>query len=201
MSWRGIVLAGGRSSRMGVDKRALIFQGETLLDRAVACLAAVVGSENVLISGFVPGNLASHPDCEAGLGPLGGLQSMLRLGLVAEGARIMLIPVDMPSLNESILRFLRSSAEECFRSGFHGCRFEGRELPAAFLVTPVLRKAIADLSALDQPERQRSLRNLWNRLSLAILPAPGEWDLYFKNMNTPEDWNRFSKGAHELEIR
>ena len=46
----GVVLAGGKSSRMGEDKAQLVWQGETLLDRARQCLRTA-GWDDVLVSG------------------------------------------------------------------------------------------------------------------------------------------------------
>lgn len=41
LEWNAIILAGGRASRLGgIDKSALVFEGSTLLDRAVASVAA-----------------------------------------------------------------------------------------------------------------------------------------------------------------
>jgi len=48
--WNAIVLAGGRASRLGgIDKPALVFEGSTLLERAVSAVSAA--SSTVVVGG------------------------------------------------------------------------------------------------------------------------------------------------------
>ncbi|NUM89577.1 MAG: NTP transferase domain-containing protein, partial [Bdellovibrionales bacterium] len=49
MSWTGVILAGGRSSRMGRDKALLPWKGGTFLSRAENLLRGLVG--DVIVSG------------------------------------------------------------------------------------------------------------------------------------------------------
>ena len=71
----GVVLCGGHSARMGIDKATITFEGTTLLERALARLDAVC--DPVLIaSGDVPiqlGGRIAVADTVPGAGPLGGL--------------------------------------------------------------------------------------------------------------------------------
>ena len=72
----GAVLAGGQSSRFGSDKALALFEGQTLLDRAVAslegmCDAVVVVGRDVAPALVIP----DRP--RAGMGPLGGLAAAL----------------------------------------------------------------------------------------------------------------------------
>ena len=62
----GIVLAGGKSSRMGRDKGTLTLDGQTLQDRAAGILRQCFTEVLIL-----------RQDDQPGLGPIGGLQGLL----------------------------------------------------------------------------------------------------------------------------
>ena len=82
MSHAAVLLAGGKSSRMGRDKSALIVNGEPLWQRQLAVLRATEPAE-LFISGMRDGPYADCgveiladgiPNC----GPLGGIATALR---------------------------------------------------------------------------------------------------------------------------
>lgn len=80
-----IVLAGGRSSRMGRDKALLPFGGETLLERVLHRLVPVAGERRVVCRAAqelppLPSDVVVVHDEVEGLGPLGGLGPGLRGG-------------------------------------------------------------------------------------------------------------------------
>lgn len=106
----GVVLAGGRASRMGGEKAALDLGGRTLLQHAVDALATVV--DEIVIVG-APGRalpevrarvpLRRVDDAIAGAGPLAGIAA----GLSAAQAPVALIVgCDMPFLSPALLRLL-----------------------------------------------------------------------------------------------
>ena len=71
--FKGVVLAGGQSSRMGSDKANLILKNKTLLQNACELLTAA-GASDVLISRNVQSTTAQYiADIYPGSGPLGGL--------------------------------------------------------------------------------------------------------------------------------
>jgi molybdopterin-guanine dinucleotide biosynthesis protein A len=110
----GFVLAGGRSSRMGTDKAFLRFDGETLLDRALAVTRAVCNEVAIV------GDAAKFADCGSaqresvvadifsGCGPLGGIHA----ALVYSTAELnLMLAVDMPFVSADLLAFLFVAAE------------------------------------------------------------------------------------------
>jgi len=108
----GVVLAGGRSTRMGQDKAALMIGGEPLLRRVVRRLQAAL--REVLVVG--PEHLAAHipdvrvaPDRAARLGPLGGLATALAL---VETPRVFLVACDMPFVEPQLVRAMAHLAAE-----------------------------------------------------------------------------------------
>lgn len=189
--WLGVVLAGGRSSRMGLDKRGLILNGKTLLERSFGLLEGVVGEGNVLVSGSVPGNPSAVPDVEKELGPIGGMRSILLSEHVRDGDWILLVPVDMPGLNAEVIRELKLAVEGDGGNIFSGFQFEERELPIAFRISSSVRQAVTGLCQSGKLARERSLRSLWRQLGVRSLSLPTKWESCFVNLNTKEDWDGF----------
>jgi len=147
MNLSAVILAGGRSSRMGRDKAGLVFQGQTLLARQVQ-LARDVGAAEVFVSGRSDKNYAEWNgrvlvDNFPGAGPLAGIEAALR---VCSSPLLLVLAVDMPQLNAELLRKL-------FSQGASGCgvvpRVAGRIEPlgaiyprsAAGLAKEMLSKA------------------------------------------------------------
>jgi molybdopterin-guanine dinucleotide biosynthesis protein A len=106
----GFVLAGGKSSRMGVDKAFLEFEGQTLLERALAIVGTAC--ESVVIVGDPAkfreyGNVLA--DVFPGCGPLAGIHA----ALVNSTADLNLVlAVDMPFVSSELLAFLLAQAEK-----------------------------------------------------------------------------------------
>ena len=113
----GIVLAGGRSSRMGTPKAALEWHGSTLLRRTAAILARV--SEGPVVVVRAPGqDLPALPpgtevvdDPREGLGPVQGLAA--GLAALAGRAEIAFVSsTDMPFLHPAFVRRVLRAAQE-----------------------------------------------------------------------------------------
>lgn len=109
----GFVLAGGQSSRMGMDKARLNFRGQPLIARAVNILAGA--GLSVVIAGAPPDARAPLamlapvlPDSVTGLGPLGGICTALKF-MAASYA--VFLPVDIPFLPASLIRYLLRHAQ------------------------------------------------------------------------------------------
>lgn len=111
----GIVLAGGRSRRMGSDKTALLLDGETLLQRTARALAEVVGEVVVVVAPQAPLPDLDLPcpwrvlrDPVEGDGPLAAMAT----GLEAARTPIALVVgADMPFLRPALLRLLLERLE------------------------------------------------------------------------------------------
>ena len=101
-----VILAGGKSRRMGRDKALLEFDGETLIQRLYHILDAVF--DEVLISANDPEmydflDAPFVPDIYEGGGCLAGLHAGL---LSARGESCFFAACDMPFLNVELVRYL-----------------------------------------------------------------------------------------------
>jgi molybdopterin-guanine dinucleotide biosynthesis protein A len=104
----GIVLAGGASSRMGTDKRAVDVEGEPLLRRAVGAVAAVCDEVLVATSRERPvadafGARVVADVRAGGWGPLAGLEVGL---LASRRPTVLVLAGDHPAGAPAVLREL-----------------------------------------------------------------------------------------------
>ena len=109
-----IILAGGRSTRLGRDKASLHLNGEPLLHRTISRLERL---SNEIIIVLAPGQqmpvLPDSPririvtDIMPGKGPLIGIYSALQ---VSKDDRCLAVACDMPFLNVYLLRYMMGLA-------------------------------------------------------------------------------------------
>jgi molybdopterin-guanine dinucleotide biosynthesis protein A len=100
----GVLLTGGASRRLGIDKATLVVNGTRLADHAATVLAAVCGP--VIEVG--PG-ITGLPTCRedpAGSGPLAGLVAgAAALGSDASNG-VLLLACDLPGVEEPLVRLV-----------------------------------------------------------------------------------------------
>ena len=105
-STAGILLTGGRSRRLGVDKASLVLDGETLAVRAGRRLAAVCTP--ALEIGDGASGLPSLRESPPGSGPLAALAAAgVALRERGHGGSAVLLAVDLPAVDETLLTWLR----------------------------------------------------------------------------------------------
>ena len=105
----GVVLAGGRSSRMGSSKAALEWHGSTLLRRTVSVVARAVDGPVVVVGALgqplptLPSGVQVLTDPREGLGPLQGIA--VGLAAVADRADTAFVSsTDLPFLHPAFAR-------------------------------------------------------------------------------------------------
>ena len=178
----GLILAGGRSQRMGRDKAMLDFGGRSLLAHAVATLQAA-GVTQVLVSGDRPG-FNSQPDRIPGQGPLGGLFSVQP---DPQADALLVLPVDMPWLDAALLQCLMAGAD-----GQHCLRFQGYMLPFVLPLRDPRFAALREDWWAGRWQGRRSLDALQQTLNVQELAVSSDINRRLVNVNTPEDWREAS---------
>ena len=109
MTAAGIVLAGGRSSRMGTPKAALEWHGSTLLRRVTGIVARATGGPIVVVRApgqelpALPTGVEVAEDAHEGRGPLQGLAAGLTA--LADRAEVAFVSsTDAPLLHPAFVR-------------------------------------------------------------------------------------------------
>ena len=108
---RGLVLAGGKSSRFGSDKALALYEGVRFLERAVSLLTAldlkpVVVTRKGARYPFI--KCAMVPDKLPDRGPLGGIYTAMAL---FKDTAFLVLTCDMPALTPSALSGLLAEHE------------------------------------------------------------------------------------------
>lgn len=181
----GLVLAGGRSRRMGREKALVDFDGQPLVKRVADRLARV--ADPVLVATGNPGRLGhlgyqELADVASGCGPLGGLVA----GLEASPHELVaVVAVDMPHLSPELLELLvsvRRGEDAVVPLGSTG--LEPLHAVYSTSALPSMREALA--------RGRYGLQQLLSHLRVREVPA-SEWaaatvDPRFAfNINRPED--------------
>lgn len=160
----GIVLAGGKSSRMGTDKALITFRGRALVEH-MSELLRQAGCMSVHISGDVPG-YNGIPDAVRHDGPARAMVDLLRRfdGIYK---RLLFVPVDMPLIEINLLLHLVNQNGNAYYSNY--------PLPACLKT--------GEFSSAS------SVKEILASMGAKALVLPPEWEGGMANINTPKEWD------------
>jgi molybdopterin-guanine dinucleotide biosynthesis protein A len=190
-SWGGIVLAGGKSTRMGTSKALLPFGPETMLQRVVRILGAVVSPIVVVaapgqeLPSLPPAVIVTHDEREA-RGPLEGLRAGLK-ALPASIDAAYVTSCDVPLL---VPGFVTDMIELAAGFDVAVMEIDGFPHPLSAIYRRSTLPHIEDLLAHDRL-RPVFLYDRVNTRRVApseITADPGLQTL--RNLNTREDYER-----------
>jgi len=185
-AFSALLLAGGKSTRMGRDKATVIVEGQPLWRRQLATLTAT-GAHEIFISGKSTGPYMHagievledlHPDC----GPLAGLEAALRR---MQTPLLCVLAIDLPWMTAPYLSQLVEKAfhEKCGVVPQAGDRFEPLAAVYPRAMLPLVEEQLSALDYSMQPLIRRAVeRNLVTPYAIADEDCP-----LFRNVNTPAD--------------
>jgi molybdopterin-guanine dinucleotide biosynthesis protein A len=169
MEFGAIILTGGASSRMGVDKAAVTWNGVRAVDRAVA-LARALGADPVLTAGAVDYGYPFVPDALNLGGPVGGILAGAAALRSAGCVRALVLAVDAPMIEPADLAPLLAATGR-------GAAFAGLHLPM-----------LIALDSIDaDAEAGWPLARLIEAADLARPPCPPQAQLRLRGANTPAE--------------
>ncbi|MGB6162214.1 MAG: molybdenum cofactor guanylyltransferase [Pseudonocardiaceae bacterium] len=196
----GVVLVGGRSSRMGSSKAVLEWHGSTLLRRTLGVLARSVDGPLLVVRApgqslpQIPSRVDVVEDPEEGRGPLQGIAAGLA-ALVARAPAAFICSTDLPFLHPAFVRRVLAALTHDFDVVLPVALGYPQPLAAAYRVTlaPLVTELVAagDLrpAFLFRHHRCRTLR--LDDAALLADPALAAADPALEsvvNVNSPEDY-------------
>jgi molybdopterin-guanine dinucleotide biosynthesis protein A len=162
----GVVLAGGRSSRMGQNKALLKYKNQPLIEHMMAILNEIQVSK-VVVSGEVIG-YESVPDPILFQGPAQAMVHIMQC--YPAYRRYLFTPVDMPFLTPDIMHILLQQSCSAY--------FEDRPLPAL----------IFSGASFGELKQCHSVKDILLACGAISIPVPDQAAFTLRNLNTPEDW-------------
>lgn len=183
-----ILLAGGKSTRLGAEKASLPFGKSTLAEHAISKLKAL--SKDVVLVGnpkIVPEGVRLVEDVFPGRGPLGGIHA----GLAAACSdKALVFACDMPFTPLSLLRFMYDTATANEEADAVVPQVKGEYEPTVAVYSKRCLKPIeAVLKARDRPR----IIEFFPQVRVFTLPETevarfGDSKLLFFNVNSKEDY-------------
>lgn len=180
------ILAGGKSTRMGIDKAFALLDGRALLARMLDVARSLTANVNIV---GVPAKYAPFAsvieDIFPGCGPLAGIHAALRSSHTDLN---VILAVDTPLVSLALLQFLVTRARNAPSSLVTVARASGRLQP----LCAIYRREFADAA-------EQALRSGHYKIDALFAPAStqviSEEQLQvagfslniFRNINTPEE--------------
>lgn len=174
-----IILAGGKSSRLGRDKCDVIFEGQTFLNRQIRKVENL-GISDIYISGY-QGNVCDKKIIEDNyhLGPMSGIYTCIDK---IKNEKALVLSVDVPLVPENELARLIEFAEtrdELITVLSHNDKIEP-------LIAVYDRRVMPTVTKIIQEAGNYSMKNLMNTVGYARYESE-ENDKYFININYEKD--------------
>ena len=189
----GFILAGGESSRMGVDKGLLEIAGEPMIVRAARLVESVVGAPAVVVGTpekYRELGLRAIADDWPGCGPLGGIATALR---ASEADWNLVVACDLPYLTREWLEFLLQRARDSAEEAVVPMNLTAENKRGAEPLCAVYHKGCEPALRRALEHGVRKVTDGLAELRVEVI-EPKEWKgfdsdgLLFKNVNTPTDY-------------
>lgn len=191
----GLVLAGGRSTRMQRDKATLSYHGRSQLDRAMDLLQPCVARAFVSVRADQRTDpaRARYPqvlDAHEGLGPIAGIAA-------AQAAKPdvpwLVLACDLPHLDEHTLRYLLEHRDPGRMATAYRSSHDGLPEPLCAIFEPRSAAAIRDYIGSGKSCPRKFL--IRSDTLLLQQPEPHALD----NINTPEEYGAAHGALHRTQ--
>lgn len=190
MNFSAVILAGGKSSRMGRDKAFLEIYGQPLLARQIE-IVRQAGASEIFISGRSDADYSAFGhhllvDEIPNLGPLSGIASALR---TSRHALILVLAVDMPHITDD---FLKKLLAQC-SPGVGAVPVSGQIIePLAAFYPKSSARIVQELRAIAPEDKSPGGGDFAKQCVAAglarFVPLSTDEVRLFKSLNTPADF-------------
>lgn len=186
----GVILAGGKSTRMGRDKGLLLWKGRTLIESIQTELESAC-REVLLISDYPEHKslgISVYEDVVKGKGPAGGILTALEK---SNSDYCLIVACDMPFLNRNLFEFLINNIDKEYD-----------------VITPVFNDVLQPLCSIYSKSCSKVIKDFINQEQLAMIEIIKSFNVkylsigkelgffsqnLFSNINTAVDYDNLVK--------
>lgn len=182
----GIILAGGKNSRMGSDKGMLIVDGKKIIERILEAIKPVVDEIIIVSNGKNYDHLGYkvYSDIIKDCGPMGGIYTALSF---SKANKNLVVACDMPFLSSEVLKQIINNSSDC---DIAVPEFSGEVHPLCAVYSTICRNKFSQLLAEGQWKMKQAL-HLFNTKTISFS------ENHFQNINTPEEYQTINGTKHE----
>lgn len=181
----GIILAGGKSSRMGTDKGLLKLDNSTFIEKIASTLKPFV-NEIIIISDYTEHDAFGFKRIEdfyKDAGPLSGILSGLYKSKTEDN---IVLSCDIPFISEELISQLITNSDNEVLINQIEC--EGKTMP---LIATYKKQCWLPIhKALENDERR--VRVLVKSLNPNTISVDSNYKLMVENINTPEQYKNIN---------
>jgi molybdopterin-guanine dinucleotide biosynthesis protein A len=198
MNIEGFIAAGGRSSRMGRDKAWLEIGSRTMIEHVIAALLPV--TERVAVIANAPEysrlGLPIFADANTGVGPLEAIRTSLAN---ARAPRVALVGCDLPFVTSELFRFLLEIKGD--HQALIPIGANERLQPLCALYSVAALDCVTELIKRGERKVSKLFDLVPTRLvAFDEMRHLQRSELFFQNVNTPEDYALACKVIHQVSL-
>lgn len=182
-----VLLAGGKSSRMGSNKAELMFEGKTFT-KVLLEKANRMGIEHIYVSGYEEDGFQTVWDIYPEMGPLGGLHACMH---TVNTPYCLVLPVDVPQIPVELLESLIDYHEQMNEKELPVLLRHGNRRENLIGIYPVRMKNFIEERIKDRRLSVHSLLDAWGHCCVEC-DVP-EWQI--ENINTKENYEKLLRLA------
>jgi molybdopterin-guanine dinucleotide biosynthesis protein A len=178
----GVILAGGKSRRMGTDKGLLSLNRKPFVAHICEALQPIVGDNIVIVSSNADYDFLGYPRIEdliADKGPVGGIYTALKCSKTKLN---IVLSVDSPLVSAELLLWMLENRNDSYMM---------TQLQAQEKTSPLIGiydRSVNVIFEQHLASNQLKLRQVIKELRHETLTVPEKWSHQIQNINTPEEY-------------
>ena len=186
-NFTGIILAGGKSQRMGTDKGLLPLNGKPFIKHIYEAMKPIFGDNIVVVSSNAAYDAFGYnriEDLVSDKGPVGGLYTALKQSKTKFN---LVLSVDVPLITTELVKWLVDNHDD----GYLVTQVQVGEKVSPLVA--VYDRALRTLLGEHMAGNQLKLRDVIAEINPQTLMIPEKWSNQLQNINTEEDYKKIQK--------
>ncbi|MES2575776.1 MAG: molybdenum cofactor guanylyltransferase [Bacteroidota bacterium] len=186
-NFTGIILAGGKSQRMGTDKGLLPLNGKPFITHVYEAMKPIFGDNIVVVSSNADYDAFGYnriEDLISDKGPVGGLYTALKQSKTKFN---LVLSVDVPLITTELVQWLVDNHDD----GYLVTQVQVDEKVSPLVA--VYDRALRTLLGEHMAGNQLKLREVIAEVNVQTLIIPEKWSKQLQNINTEEDYKKIQK--------